>query len=41
MGNAVQYQRKDAITDWILKNIRGRFGNARAITKETIFYYVP
>lgn len=34
-----QYERKDGITGWILRNIRGQFGNARAITKETIFYY--
>lgn len=40
LENKQEYQRKDGITDWILKNIRGRFGNARNITKETIFYYV-
>lgn len=34
------YIRRDGITDWILKEVRGRFGNARKITKETIFYYV-
>ena len=32
--------RRDGITDWILKEVRTRFGNARKITKETIFYYV-
>lgn len=39
MGND-PYERKDGITDWILKNIRTRFQNARTITKEEIFYYV-
>lgn len=34
------FERKDAITSWILKNIRSRFQNARTITKEEIFYYV-
>ena len=34
------YIRRDGITDWILKEVRTRFGNARKITKETIFYYV-
>ena len=32
--------KKFAITDWILSNIRGRFGGARNISKETVFYYV-
>lgn len=35
-----KYIRRDGITDWILKEIRNRFGNAKAITKEHIFYYV-
>lgn len=39
MGND-PYERKDGITNWILKNIRGRFQNARTINKEEIFYYV-
>jgi len=34
------FERKDGITNWILKNIRSRFQNARTITKEEIFYYV-
>lgn len=34
------YERKDGVTDWILKNIRTRFQNTRAITKDHIFYYV-
>ncbi len=39
-NNEDQYERKDGITDWILRNIRKRFQGARAITKEHIFYYV-
>lgn len=35
-----KYIRRDGITDWILKEVRKRFGNAKAITKEHIFYYV-
>lgn len=35
-----KYIRHDGITDWILKEVRKRFGNAKAITKEHIFYYV-
>jgi predicted helicase len=35
-----KYIRRDGISDWILKEVRKRFGNARAITKEHIFYYV-
>ncbi len=38
--NMEAYERKDGITDWILKNIRSRFGNSRSITKEHVFYYV-
>ncbi len=34
------YIRRDGITDWILKEVRNRFGGTRAITKEHIFYYV-
>ena len=40
LDNSTAYEKKYAITDWILSNVRGRFGNARNITKETIFYYV-
>ncbi|MDE5831597.1 MAG: damage-inducible protein, partial [Desulfovibrio sp.] len=40
LDEEIRYERKYAITDWILKNIRGRFGGTRAITKETIFYFV-
>ena len=35
-----RYIRRDGITDWILKEVRNRFGGSRAITKEHIFYYV-
>lgn len=35
-----KYTRHDGITDWILKEVRKRFGNSKAITKEHIFYYV-
>lgn len=34
------YTRHDGVTNWILKTVRGRFQNTRAITKEHIFYYV-
>ena len=33
------YIRRDGITDWILKEVRMRYG-AKTITKEMIFYYV-
>ena len=41
-GNAEtkRYIRRDGITDWILKEVRNRFGGPRTITKEHIFYYV-
>lgn len=35
-----KYVRRDGISDWILKEVRKRFGNSKAITKEHIFYYV-
>lgn len=34
------YIRRDGITDWILREVRSRYGGARNITKEMIFYYV-
>ena len=34
-----RYIRRDGVTDWILKEVRNRFGGSRAITKEHIFYY--
>ena len=38
--NSDKYIRRDGISDWILKEVRKRFGNSKAITKEHIFYYV-
>ena len=35
-----KYIRHDGITDWNLKEVRGRFSGTKMITKETIFYYV-
>lgn len=35
-----QYIRHDGVSDWILKEVRSRYGNAKNITKEHIFYYV-
>lgn len=35
-----RYIRRDGITDWILKEVRSRFGGTKAISKEHIFYYV-
>ena len=35
-----RYIRRDGITDWILQEVRNRYGGSRAITKEHIFYYV-
>lgn len=35
-----RYICRDGITDWILKEVRNRFGGTRTITKEHIFYYV-
>lgn len=35
-----KYIRREGITDWILKEVRKRFSNSKAITKEHIFYYV-
>lgn len=32
--------RHDGISDWILKEIRKRFGDTKSLTKEHIFYYV-
>lgn len=35
-----KYIRRDGITDWILKEVRSRFGGPKTISKEHIFYYV-
>ena len=39
-GIDTDYVRRDAITDWILKEVRSRFGGSKALTKEHIFYYL-
>ncbi len=38
--NQESFVRHDGITDWILKEVRSRYGGAKNITKEMIFYYV-
>lgn len=35
-----QYIQRDGITDWILQEVRNRYGRSKEITKEHIFYYV-
>lgn len=35
-----EYIRRDGVSNWILKEVRSRFGGTKKITKETIFYYV-
>ena len=32
--------RRDGVSDWILKEVRSRYGNTRSLTKEHIFYYI-
>lgn len=39
-ADANRYVRRDGVSDWILKEVRTRFGGTHAITKEHIFYYV-
>lgn len=39
-NDETQYIQRDGITDWILQEVRSRYGNSRVITKEHIFYYV-
>ena len=34
------YKQHYAVTDWILKEVRKRFGDTKSLTKEHIFYYV-
>ena len=38
--NKERWTKRDAITDWFLKEVRSRFNGAKNITKEDIFYYV-
>ncbi len=35
-----KYIRHDGVSDWILKEVRTRYGNLTSISKEDIFYYV-
>lgn len=35
-----RYIRRDGVSDWILKEVRSRFGNTKALTKEHIFFYI-
>ena len=39
-GTGDGYIRRDGVTDWVLKTVRSRYGGAKNITKEHIFYYV-
>lgn len=32
--------RRNGITDWMLREVRSRFGNAKSLTREDIFYYI-
>lgn len=38
--SSADYIRHDGISDWILKEVRKRFGDTKSLTKEHIFYYV-
>ncbi len=38
--NTDDYLRRDGVSDWILREVRNRFGGTKKITKETIFYYI-
>ena len=40
IGSEDKFIRRDGISDWILKEVRSRFGNTKSLTKEHIFYYV-
>ena len=35
-----KYIRRDGISDWMLQELRARYGNTKSLTKEHIFYYV-
>lgn len=35
-----RWVRRNGITDWMLCEMRSRFGNARELTREDIFYYI-
>lgn len=40
LNDEPQYIQRDGITDWILREVRSRYGRSKEITKEHIFYYV-
>ena len=40
LNDEPQYIQRDGITDWILREVRDRYGRGKEITKEHIFYYV-
>ena len=40
LNDEPQYIQRDGITDWILREVRDRYGRSKEITKEHIFYYV-
>ena len=40
LNDEPQYIQRDGITDWILQEVRNRYGRSKEITKEHIFYYV-
>lgn len=35
-----RWVRRNGISDWMLREVRSRFGNAKALTREDIFYYI-
>lgn len=35
-----QWVRRNGITDWMLREVRSRFGGTRSLTREDIFYYI-
>lgn len=35
-----RWVQRNGITDWMLREVRSRFGNTRALTREDIFYYI-
>lgn len=35
-----RWVQRSGITDWMLREVRSRFGNTRALTREDIFYYI-
>lgn len=35
-----RWVQRNGISDWMLREVRSRFGNAKALTREDIFYYI-